>query len=445
VQRWPRYRLLIVGGAIALLLLETWPQPFPQQPLPPVPAFYQDIADDGAHYGVVDLPLMDAANPRPYPVASAPYQMMQMTHQKGILTGYVARTYQQHPVFPGLLRRLRLAEYAHLRVNGSPAHGTGPLDFRRDLLAHNYRYLVLHKMVYNNPADERFVAALFRGEEPLVDDALARVYALAPTAGTLPMLEPGSGWHAPEENWRWAASPAVLNISSLQPQPALLHITPATLYDPQAASGFGAQGTLEVRAGTAPAEVVELASDQTATLPLLLPEGSTAITLTLQAGSFRPTERGGTDDRRLSFAVRSLDLHTVDAASTPPDVQISAPPAMVEQPFAAYDTNWFGRDPAVGGRWAATPATLFIYSPIERPARLRFTPVAADLPTDATEPAELTSRLNGRILHSGPLRMDEPRAAEITLQQGWNSFTLDCRAGAAPCSLAVDAIALDVR
>jgi hypothetical protein len=445
VQRWPRYRLLIVGGAIALLLLENWPRPFPQQPLPTVPAFYQQLADDAEHYGVVDLPLMDAANPRPYPVASAPYQMMQMTHEKGILTGYVARTYQQHPVFPGLLRRLRLEEYPHMRVNGAPAHGTGPLDFRRELLAHNYRYLVLHKTVYDNPADERFVAALFRGEAPLVDDALARVYALAPAAGALPMLEPGPGWHPPEEDWRWAASPAVLNVSSLQLQPALLHITPATLYDPSTTSGFGGQGTLEVHAGTAAPQTIELTSDQTTTLPLLLPEGTTPITLALQAGSFRPTERGGSDDRRLSFAVRSLDLHTVDAGSTPPDVQISTPPAMEVPPFAAYDTNWFGIDPAVGGRWAATPATLYIYSPIERPARLRFTPVAADLPADATAPAELTSRLNGRILHSGPLRLGEPRAAEITLQAGWNPFTLDCRAGAAPCSLAVDAIALDVR
>jgi hypothetical protein len=371
--------------------------------------------------------------------------MMQMTHEKGILTGYVARTYQQHPVFPGLLRRLRLEEYPHMRINGAPAHGTGPLDFRRELLAHNYRYLVLHKTVYDNPADERFVEALFRGEAPLVDDALARVYALAPAAGALPMLEPGPGWHPPEEDWRWAASPAVLNVSSLQPQPALLHITPATLYDPSTTSGFGGQGTLEVHAGTAAPQTIELTSDQTATLPLLLPEGTTPITLALQAGSFRPTERGGSDDRRLSFAVRSLDLHTVDAGSTPPDVQISAPPAMEVPPFAAYDTNWFGIDPAVGGRWAATPATLYIYSPIERPARLRFTPVAADLPADAIAPAELTSRLNGRILHSGPLRLGEPRAAEITLQQGWNPFTLECRAGAAPCSLAVDAIALDVR
>jgi len=103
VRRSPtRPRRPIMLLAVALVLLENWPEAWPQNKLRTVPQFYQQIAQDDEPYGIFDLPIRPfqereyASN---YIVYSSYYQMYQMTHSKGIATGYISRQYDVHPLF----------------------------------------------------------------------------------------------------------------------------------------------------------------------------------------------------------------------------------------------------------------------------------------------------------------------------------------------------------
>jgi hypothetical protein len=431
---------------LVLVAMEWWPRPFPQSNLPPVPEFYQRIAHDPDHYGVFDWPLMPPNYRYSYVPASAVYQVQQMTHGKGIAAGYLSRTYAQHPVFPGIMREVDEPVLEHVFVNGYPAFINTHNDMLAKLAAQNYRYFVWHKHIYRSQASQTFVEATFRDQPPLVDDDLVRVYEVASAlAEEEPSITLKKNWLRPEDEWRWAASPARLEIDAPHSQPALLQITPATMYDPQSETGFGARGMLDIGGSSIATTTVEIVAGHTATVPLVLPEGTEHITLALQAGNFEPEEMGLSDSRLLSFAVSSFNLQTFSAYNLPEDITINGQPqnsdADVEELpiFAVYGPDWFGIDPAVQGRWATSPARFFIYSSRTQQAQLYLLPVALNLPDTARGGANpVTLHLvSAERAETYLMQPNQPIQAHLAIQAGWNTVSLRCMVGEQLCDFAL--------
>lgn len=301
---------VVTAAALALLVAEGLPQPFPRTTLPAPPAFYRQIAGDPELYGVFDLPIhSDLNDMRSYVMFSAHYQLFQMAHGKGIAAGYLSRTYAAHPRFPALFGARPPRENAAppLTVNGRhPALANA----QNELAAAGYRYLVWHKrLLPGHPAQvdaARLIAAAFGAQPPLAEDADAAVYAVTATVSTTARLD--DGWYAFEEGYRWAGPGATLAVESARAQAARLTITPAAIFDPTAPGSLGPAGTIRVQVGDGPPVEAPIAVDRPTSIPLRLPAGPAIIRLSLVAGSFRPSELGGPDTRELSFAVRLLDL-----------------------------------------------------------------------------------------------------------------------------------------
>jgi hypothetical protein len=51
-------------------------------------------------------------------------------------------------------------------------------------------------------------------------------------------------------------------------------------------------------------------SEETADIPLQLQPGINIVTLSLEAGNFRPADEAGDDRRQLAFAVHTINLLT---------------------------------------------------------------------------------------------------------------------------------------
>lgn len=177
-----RYRVWVMATIVVAAMIECWPAPWPQHALPPVPAFYRQIAADRDAYGVLDLP---AGWPGQNNFSSA-YHYYQMTHGKPMAWSYLSRGYVRFPLhgFDALWNRA-VTDYAATR----------------DRLARlGYRYVVWHKRAEAlfstqrsdvSPDDveapgealvaqaEPFLREAFAGEQPVYDDALVTVYRLA--------------------------------------------------------------------------------------------------------------------------------------------------------------------------------------------------------------------------------------------------------------------------
>jgi len=324
LERFPRRATLLLAVASLFLLAENWPRPWPQMQLRPVPPFYRQLAADDEIYGVLDLPLTaDESIPRLH--YAAYYQMYQMVHRKGIAGGYIPRTYHVHPTFPCLFEAERPTP--DLLVDGRPA--PCPFHPAYDLPGNNYRYLVLHKpreaySDYNEGSSPgwqeavAFEARYLSGREPLLDDQFTRVYTmpLSPDVSALPTtLALGNNWYeleqAGDRNWRWARSPASLRFSSPRHQTVVLEITPSHLYTARDGRVLDQRGQLHVTLNNR-IQTVPVAIGETAQVPLALSPGLQTVTLTLEAGNFRPAAYGESDSRWLSFAVHRLNLRQVD-------------------------------------------------------------------------------------------------------------------------------------
>ncbi|HZY42679.1 MAG TPA: hypothetical protein VFF59_11845, partial [Anaerolineae bacterium] len=316
-QRARRWRYPIVLLAIAGLLIETWPQAWPQEQLRSAPPFYQQIANDSDMYGVFDLPikpLPDTASD----VYSSHYQVYQMTHRKGIAVGYLSFNYPQHPFLPCFFARKPRNE--DVLVNGRVADCA--LNGQFELARYNYRYVVFHKPQpgyadyqpgsWGEAEAQLLIKKMFGDQPPLIDDALTQVYRVAPTVLTT-TLTLGTHWFNREEDWRWAASPATLNIISPRHQAAQLVITLGLLFDPSAADPTAVanpdrRGVLNVSIGDRVVANVPAVLNQELRVPLELEPGLQIITLNLQAGNFHLSDYGGDDDRALSFAIHAIDV-----------------------------------------------------------------------------------------------------------------------------------------
>ncbi len=340
IQRLPRWRGPITAVVIATILVESWPQPWPEERLRPVPEFYRQIAREDELYGVLDLPIKLLPSSPAYVMYSSHYQMYQMSHRKGIAAGYLARTYARHPLFPCLFSfGPRLPD---VLVDGEPVNCYANAEV--DLARHGYRYVVWHKPQpwypdytpdsWGDVAARELVQAVFGDQAPLVEDELVRVYAITSTAdptGSSTRMELLNNWREAEAGWRWATSPAALSVTSPRQQAAVLQITPDVIHDPTSPTGVGEAGVLTVRVGDASTSVA-IARAEATTVPLVLRPGTQTITLTLEAGNFRPITYGQPDPALLSFAIRSIDLQTLhDGASTADVSAYQLPRQEIEQ------------------------------------------------------------------------------------------------------------------
>jgi len=327
----PPLRLPLMLAALGLILFESWPSTLPQEPLRPVPHFYQEIAQDGEEYGVFDLPLRPdvPGTVLSYIDYSSYYMIDQMTHGKPIAAGYVSRSYREHPVFPYLFD-VPSSEVVRpqVQINGRPADPY--LLTEQDLAYHNYRYVVWHKpqTAYpdygpgaeaNDDAAE-FVERVFPQRAPTADDELATVYAVEPAAdpaGLAPAMALKKNWqHRSEENpetgtrYWWATSPAELLVQSPKAQQARLQIQPVFFYSSGSQDILGQEGVLWLSVNGGPERPWQGKSGEPLIMDLGLAAGRNVISLRLEAGAFCPADRilGSYDQRQLSFAVSSINL-----------------------------------------------------------------------------------------------------------------------------------------
>ncbi len=246
-----RARLILIVVVIAIFVGQ-WPRIWDRMELRPVPSFYQQIAEDEDSYGVLDLPIRPSPS-FPADMYSANYQMYQMIHNKGIATGYLSRSYGEHPVFPCLIPDM--VETADITLDGEPARCYQ--NTLVDLAENNYRFVVYHKPQssyeqyqpgsWGEVQANEFISRFFGDQEPLVDDDLVRVYEV-PTPDQIEvetMIRTGENWYKMEvdgdEHWRWARSPAFLDIKSAKPQEACLrlHRSLSMIQIPKAALAIG--------------------------------------------------------------------------------------------------------------------------------------------------------------------------------------------------------------
>lgn len=319
IGRYPRFGRHIILFASLLLLAERWPHPWNQQPLRQVSDFYAELAADPEMYGVFDLPVKATAEDS-HIIYAATYQIDQIVHQKGIASGYLARTYRTHPLFPCLIPEIRSPE-PDVLVNGRPADCTA--NFLYDLAYFDYRYVVLHKPPpgdwYDSPDSwgqaqaAELIDRFFGDQTPLVDDHLVTVYQTPPLneiTGLEPVIGLGAGWYSPEDNWRWVRSPAVLFLSLPQSQEVILELETALLYEPERQPGKWQDGRLQVTLNNGYTTAADIHIGQKTAIPLNLEAGVYSIMLALEAGNFQPRDYGTDDPRPLSFALHTINLIT---------------------------------------------------------------------------------------------------------------------------------------
>jgi hypothetical protein len=321
MQRFPRQARIIFFSVVLVILVGQWPRIWDQMELRPVPSFYESIAADPDEYGVLDLPIRPSSS-YPADMYSAYYQMYQMTHGKGIATGYQPRSYGEHPVFPCLIPDM--VETSDILLDGDPAQCYQNTLF--DLARSNYRFVVYHKpqSLYDEytPGSwaerqaSEFIDRFFGDQEPLEEDDYARVFEV-PDLDKIEiatMIRSGDNWYKiefdGEEHWRWARSPAKLDITSEYSQKACLEITPFHIHDPASPGIFGDQGILTVTGDTGLNESIVIRPGKVTKIALDLEAGENIILLSLDAGNFQPGRFGGADTRWLSFAIQEINLQT---------------------------------------------------------------------------------------------------------------------------------------
>jgi hypothetical protein len=327
-----RYRSLLIALALALVLFEGWPIPPPQEKLRPVPQFYEQIGQDDELYGVFDLPIRpyrELAPSSSYINYSSNYMMYQMTHRKGIASGYLSRNYAEHPLFSYLIDNSESGpEQRDILVNGQVSNPRA--NFEYELAYYNYRYVVWHKPqdwypIYQSgswgeSASKELIDEVFGPRKPVMDDELVQVYEVAAdadTAGLVTSVKLAHNWynwressHDSEYAWRWAVSPAELLIHSPISQQAQLEIIAYSVYEPGSQFGLGNQGVLLITTNGQVPQRLPVQVGQPVLADIQLRAGRNIISLALEAGNFRPREliRGSDDQRVLSFAVSEINL-----------------------------------------------------------------------------------------------------------------------------------------
>ncbi len=430
-----RLRHPIILLAVALVLLENWPQPWPQERLRTVPRFYQQIAHDDESYGVFDLPIRPSearSYDSWYVYYSSYYQMYQMTHGKGIASGYVSRAYDVHPLFGHIIseRVFDFPVQENVLVNGRPASRYANIQF--ELTRHGYRYVVFHKPrdwypeykkgSWGASISQQLIDEVFGEQAPLMDDELVTVYEVIPMTDTARLVTT----IALRDGERWVRSPATFYVAAPHPELAHLEVTPARIYDPQSET-FKDGGRLDVQSVNRISNAAEVTTGSTATLPLLLTAGSQIVTLTLRAGS---------PSSHLDFKIRSINLQT--GLPLPDDLLIDGQPQQNGQGriLAARGAGWYDPekwdDSGSTWRWARSPSLLFIYSPVPQQAGIRSIPGALydpGSPSGVGSQGTLLVTVNNAAQRPLPIQVGQSFRADVMLEAGWNLISFELEAG----------------
>jgi hypothetical protein len=436
-----KLRYVATAAAVALVLLESWPQSYPQEELRPVPEFYRRISEDDEMYGVFDLPIRPFQKREfhsSYIQYSAYYQMYQMTHGKGIATGYISRQYDVHPLF-GQFISDAISDFPlqhNILVNGKPADRYANVQF--ELARHGYRYVVFHKPQDGYPDYKKgswgelkareFIREVFGQQEPVVDDELVTVYTVDPITDTTRLITT----IALRDGENWAVSPATFYVASPRPDLAHLEVTPAQIYDSQAGT-ISDEGLLTLQSASGISASTKVGTHQTATLPLLLAPGSQVVTLTLHSGKSQSTSDDSGD---MNFAIGSINLQT--RLPMRDDILVDGHPQQSGggQILAGYGTGWYAPeswdDSGSTWRWAASPAQLFIHSSEPRQVRITSVPGSLHEPNSTSGVGThgvLLITANDQVPQQLAVQVGQPLTTDVMLQAGWNCITLALEAG----------------
>lgn len=179
---------------------------------------------------------------------------------------------------------------------------------------------------------------------------------------------------------------------------------------------------------------VTISTVQTTTIPLHLHAGRQPLTLTLEAGNFRPVDYGLGDFRLLSFAMHRFNIETMDNLSLPEDITLNGQPQQhgTDRLMATHGMGWYRYEPPLGARWASSPATLFVYSPTAQQVELRFMPrwiYEVGVEGGTGRKGMLLIGVNTAPPQRIPARIEEIATAVLDLEAGWNTITLALEAG----------------
>jgi hypothetical protein len=422
-----RGRIIIITGALAFLLLETWPGSnwFPLIQLRPVPDFYKQIAADQERYNVFDLPIrpnFQFTYDDSYIVYSSHYQMYQIVHGKGIASGYLARVYDPHPLF-GHIITYNVFDYSPqdgIRVNHQPASRFTNMAY--ELTTHNYRYVVFHKpqTYYSNyqPGSwgertaQQFVDEVFDQQPPLVDDKLVTVYEVPPTTTLQPNM-------ALIDAQSWTTTPVYLHIASPTPQPALLEVQLNHIRDIDDQDLPGSHWlTLDMGNSSISSEIQ---AGVMITIPVFLEAGIQTMTM-----NWHTTQEDDFDEYIVSLDWLNLLTENLPYTSHSIDdglLLVYGPGWYEPETWDDSGYNWY---------WGMSPASLWIYTSESRKIYLETAVGTVHDPAAANRlghEAVFTVTINNDKSHTLVGTVGQSMTVAVEAQTGWNEVVFEIETG----------------
>jgi hypothetical protein len=305
-ERWPASRrgAVIALGAIALMIIELTPFPYPQRPAD-IPKWYQELGKEPGDFSILELPPQDD-------YWHGAYRMyFQTAHGKPIFGGYISREYP-HPFLtstPG---------YQELTYvdGGGDMFRAGPDEWYSAFQEYRTRYIVLQKRRLPDRPDppvdvsssREAIRTVLGDTEPAHVDDDVEVYRVPQPTEQVPFLTVGSGWEpretGPNGTFRWMHATGNLTIHAPHAKSTYL-VFRATSLVPRTLQVFhGERLVYEGQVG--PLQEYRIG-------PLGLPDGGSNLTFVSPEGTISPAELGmGDDPRQLSFAILDLELEPVD-------------------------------------------------------------------------------------------------------------------------------------
>jgi len=165
-RRRATWRFVLLAGG--LILFEYLMMPLPMLPLLPDSPFFHEIAADGEHYAVLDLPMGQSS--------CKYWGYYQTIHGKPLVEGHVSRPPSSAYRFIESVSLLQALQY--------PRQTVPPVNVGRDLkrLAHTgVRYIIVHKAWADEALRRAYQYLLYIA--PFYEDEQVIVYRTAPMAG----------------------------------------------------------------------------------------------------------------------------------------------------------------------------------------------------------------------------------------------------------------------
>jgi hypothetical protein len=227
-RRYQNMGLVLSGILLATLVAESWWVPFASSELPDVPRYYVEMGENSEEFGVLDLPMtLPGVGEAAYDFSTfttdtyVNYMLFQMTHNKGIAAGYVARSYLNNPIIETMdSKHSGLFSPPEMTLAGERPAKFSNLQFELGQL--NYRKVVWHKELFGTDYCRKpdsiafvighglcyeavetqekeitsFLEQAFGSREPEFDDGRMIVYDVKPYAESdlIPNLQYDANW-----------------------------------------------------------------------------------------------------------------------------------------------------------------------------------------------------------------------------------------------------------